>query len=195
MNKLFLIPVVALLVISCSDRKIQNNNQTEIKETTEKSQSFYDFSMNKPDGTPVKMDTYKGKVVLIVNTATKCGLTPQFEGLQKLHEDFSKQGLVVLGVPCNQFLGQEPNSNEEMEAVCKKDHGVTFQLFEKSDVNGKDAVDLYKFLRVFDAEEQGEKIRWNFEKFLIDRNGNVVKRYKPKTKPEEVEDDILKLLQ
>ena len=180
--------VFGLILTSCFSKSISSDDSNL------QNKEFYDFTINKPDGEPVKMDSYKGEVVLIVNTATKCGLTPQFEGLQMLHEKYEKKGLKVLGIPCNQFMGQEPNSNEEIEAVCKKNHGVTFQLFEKSKVNGDDAIDIYKFLRVFDMEEHGNKIRWNFEKFLINREGKVVKRFKPRTKPEEIEEDIMVLL-
>ncbi len=188
MNKKLLCASLILLFASCKSTSVSK------EEANLQEKSFYDFTMNKPDGSPVKMDAYKGNVVLLVNTATKCGLTPQFEGLQSLHEKYESKGLKVLGVPCNQFMGQEPNSNEEMEAVCKKNHGVTFQLFEKSNVNGEEAIDLYKFLRVYNVEEHGNKIRWNFEKFLINRKGEVVKRFKPTTKPEEIEKYILNLI-
>lgn len=188
MNKLFFQTYFILLLISCVSTSV-SKEEAKLQE-----KSFYDFSINKPDGSPVSMEKYKGNVVLIVNTATKCGLTPQFEGLQKLHEKYESKGLQILGIPCNQFMGQEPNSNDEMEAVCKKDHGVTFQLFEKSNVNGDDAIDLYKFLRVYNVAEHGNKIRWNFEKFLVDKKGVIVNRFKPTTKPEEIEGEIQKLL-
>lgn len=157
--------------------------------------NFYSFEVNKPSGEKVNLETYKGKVVLVVNTATKCGLTPQFKGLEKLHQQYQDQGLVVLGFPCNQFLGQEPLSNKEMEETCLINHGVTFQLFEKINVNGSDAHPLYKFLKKeLKAGWFSNKIKWNFEKFLIDKNGKPVKRFSPKTKPQELEEDILNLL-
>lgn len=157
--------------------------------------NFYSFEVNKPSGEKVNLETYKGKVVLVVNTATKCGLTPQFKGLEKLHQQYQGQGLVVLGFPCNQFLGQEPLSNKEMEETCLINHGVTFQLFEKINVNGSDAHPLYKYLKKeLKAGWFSNKIKWNFEKFLIDKNGKPVKRFSPKTKPQELEEDILNLL-
>lgn len=187
MDKLFKLGI-CLLVISCSQKKMTSKSHV----LTEK--VFYDFTLNSSEGIPIKMDTYKGSVVLMVNTATKCGLAPQFEELQLLHEKYHDQGLVILGVPSNQFLSQEPNSNEEMVEVCKKNHGVTFQLFEKCKVNGDDAIGLYKFLREFNSEEHGHKIRWNFEKFLINREGEVIKRFKPKTKPLAIEEHIKEAL-
>lgn len=157
--------------------------------------NFYSFEVNKPSGEKVNLETYKGKVVLVVNTATKCGLTPQFKGLEKLHQQYQDQGLVVVGFPCNQFLGQEPLSNKEMEETCLINHGVTFQLFEKINVNGSDAHPLYKYLKKeLKAGWFSNKIKWNFEKFLIDKNGKPVKRFSPKTKPQELEEDILNLL-
>lgn len=157
--------------------------------------NFYSFEVNKPSGEKVNLESYKDKVVLVVNTATKCGLTPQFEGLEKLHQKYKDQGLVVIGFPCNQFLGQEPLSNEEMEQTCLINHGVTFQLFEKINVNGKDAHPLYKYLKKeLKAGWFSNKIKWNFEKFIIDKNGKPFKRFSPKTKPKELEEDILNLL-
>lgn len=157
---------------------------------------FYSFKVNKPSGEEVDLSQYKGKVVLVVNTATKCGLTPQFDGLEKLHQEYQDKGLVVLGFPCNQFLGQEPHSNDEMEEVCRINHGVTFQLFEKINVNGNDAHPLYKYLKK--EQKKGlltNKIKWNFEKFLINKEGKPVKRYAPTTKPSEIIGDIEKLLE
>lgn len=141
------------------------------------------------------MATYQGKVVLVVNTATKCGLAPQFEGLEALHQRYKDEGLVVLGFPCNQFMGQEPESNATVEAACKVNHGVTFQLFEKCDVNGKDTHPVFRYLKSeLGGGLLGSAIKWNFTKFLIDRSGKPIKRYAPTTKPEEIEADIRKLL-
>jgi glutathione peroxidase len=157
--------------------------------------NFHSFEVNKPSAETVKLDSYKGKVVLVVNTATKCGLTPQFKGLEKLNQKYKDQGLVVIGFPCNQFLGQEPLSNDEMEQTCLINHGVTFQLFEKINVNGSDAHPLYKYLKKeLKAGWFSNKIKWNFEKFIIDKNGKPFKRFSPKTKPKELEEDILNLL-
>lgn len=132
--------------------------------------------------------------MLAVNTATKCGLTPQFEGLEQLHQKYKEQGLAVLGFPCDQFLNQEPETNETIVEVCRINHGVTFQLFEKIDVNGKNTHPVYQFLKSEKGGFLGSKIKWNFTKFLIDKNGIPVKRYSPTTKPEKIEADILKLL-
>ncbi len=156
---------------------------------------FYDLDINKPNGDNISMADYKGKVVLIVNTATQCGLTPQFKGLEELHQSYKDQGLVVLGAPCNQFAGQEPLSNEEMTANCEVNHGVTFQLTEKIDVNGKNTHPLFQYLKknlghwLF-----GSKVKWNFSKFLIDRDGKPFKRYAPTTKPDSLKNDIEQLL-
>lgn len=157
--------------------------------------TIHKFEANKPNGESISMEEYKGKVVLIVNTATKCGLTPQFKGLEKLHQDYKNQGLVVLGFPCNQFLGQEPVSNDKMEETCQINHGVTFQLMEKIDVNGSKAHPIYKYLKnKIKSGLFSSRIKWNFEKFLIDGNGKPVKRFSPKTKPQEFEGEIIKEL-
>ncbi|WP_417610053.1 glutathione peroxidase [Owenweeksia hongkongensis] len=156
--------------------------------------NFYDLEASTPGGKPIKMSDYKGKVVLIVNTATQCGLTPQFEGLEKLHQQYKGQGLVVLGFPCNQFGGQEPLSNEEMESACQVNHGVSFQLTEKVDVNGPGAHPVFKYLKSKFWSILGRSIKWNFTKFLVGPDGNPYQRYAPTTKPEKLEKDILKLL-
>ena len=156
---------------------------------------FYDFDANKPNGESISMDEFKGKTVLVVNTATKCGLTPQFTGLEKLHQTYQNKGLVVIGFPCNQFLGQEPVDNYKMEETCQINHGVTFQLMEKIEVNGNKAHPLYKYLKSkLKSGLFSSRIKWNFEKFLIDGNGNPVKRFSPKTKPAAIENDIVRLL-
>lgn len=152
--------------------------------------NFYDFEANLINGTKVSMADYKGKVVLVVNTASKCGFTPQFEGLQKLYDKYEKEGLVILGFPCNQFAGQDPGSNEEIQSFCSMNYGVTFPMFEKIKVNGAEAHPLYKFLKDQQKGSLGEAIKWNFTKFLIDKNGQVVNRFAPKTKPESIEKDI-----
>jgi len=157
-------------------------------------QTFYNFSINTPRGEKVEMGRYKGQVVLVVNTATKCGLAPQFDGLEKLHQKYGDKGLVVLGFPSDQFLNQEPETNETIVEACRINHGVTFQLFEKINVNGKDTHPIYKYLKSELGGFLGSKIKWNFTKFLIDKNGKPVKRYSPTTLPEKLEADILKLL-
>jgi len=137
-----------------------------------------DFEMNSLGGKPVSLKDYQGKVVLIVNTASECGATPQYEPLQKLYEKYQDKGLVVLGFPCNQFGAQEPGSAKEIQEFCTANYGVTFPMFAKIDVNGENAAPLYKFLtsKKTDSEFAG-KINWNFEKFLISRDGNVVGRF------------------
>ncbi|AWL04640.1 glutathione peroxidase [Massilia oculi] len=155
----------------------------------------YDFNATALDGQPVDLARYRGKALLIVNTASACGFTPQYQGLEELQRRYADQGLVVLGFPCNQFGRQEPGSEAEIGAFCEKNYGVTFPMFAKIDVNGDDAHPLFGFLK---GEKPGvlgtEAIKWNFTKFLVDRDGAVVKRYAPATKPEELKGDIEKLL-
>lgn len=147
-----------------------------------------DFKMKSLDGKEVELSDYKGKVLMVVNVASQCGLTPQYEQLQALHEKYKDKGLAVLGFPCNQFGKQEPGSSDEIRDFCTKNYGVTFDLFSKIDVNGDDASPLYKHLKSLDTKPKGEgDITWNFEKFLIDREGNVVARFAPRTKPDDAE--------
>jgi len=155
---------------------------------------FYDFTVHTPQGTLLKMADYKGKAVLIVNTATKCGLTPQFKGLEELHQSYKDKGLVVLGFPCNQFMGQEPQSNEDMVEYCQINHGVSFQLTEKVEVNGKDTHPIYKYLKNHLGGLIGKKIKWNFTKFLVTPEGEPFKRFGPTTAPEKIEDEIKEVL-
>jgi glutathione peroxidase len=145
-------------------------------------------------GDDIPFSTYKGKVLLIVNTASKCGFTPQFQGLQALYDEYQTQGLEILGFPCNQFAGQDPGSSEEIRSFCQINYGVTFPIFEKINVNGKDAAPLYQYLKKQKRGALGSRIQWNFTKFLVDRQGNVVGRYAPDVKPEELKPDIEKLL-
>jgi glutathione peroxidase len=155
---------------------------------------FYQLSANTPRGMSVDMSAYKGKVVLVVNTATQCGLTPQFEGLEKLYQDYKEKGLVVLGFPCNQFGSQEPLSNETMEETCQLNHGVTFPLFEKIEVNGPHTHPVFKYLKSKLGGFFGRRIKWNFTKFLVDANGRPVRRFSPVTKPAAIEPFIKDLL-
>ena len=153
--------------------------------------SVYDFEANLIDGKPVKLSTFKGKVLLIVNTASKCGFTPQFAGLEALHEKYAGKGLTVLGFPSNQFGGQDPGTNEEIGAFCTKNYGVSFPMMEKIDVNGSNAAPLYQWLT---KEKPGllgsTAIKWNFTKFLIGRDGTVLKRYAPLDTPASLERDV-----
>ena len=157
-------------------------------------QNFYEFKATSLQGKEVSMESYKGKVVLIVNTASKCGFTPQYEGLEKLYKDYKDKGLVILGFPCNQFGKQEPGSEKEISEGCLINYGVSFPMFSKIDVNGTNAHPLYKFLK---SELKGtitNGIKWNFTKFLLDKNGNPVKRFAPTTVPDKLRSDIEKLL-
>jgi glutathione peroxidase len=157
--------------------------------------TIHDFTANSLIGTPVDLAQYRGKVVLIVNTASECGFTPQYKGLEELYREFKDKGVEVLGFPCNQFGKQEPGSAEEIGAFCKQNYGVSFPMFAKIDVNGDKAHPLYKFLK---DEKPGilgiEAIKWNFTKFLIRKDGTVFKRYAPQTAPKELVGDVEKLL-
>ena len=148
--------------------------------------SLSDFSANTLAGQEVPLSTYDGKVVLVVNTASKCGLTPQFEGLEALYKEFSDEGLVILGFPCNQFAGQEPGDSEQIGDFCTRNYGVSFPMFEKIDVNGKDAHPLYKWLRKEKTGLLGGAIKWNFTKFLLARDGSVIERFAPTVEPADI---------
>lgn len=156
--------------------------------------SFYNFSAKDINGKEVSMEDYKGKVVIIVNTASKCGFTPQFEGLENLYKKYKDEGLVILGFPCNQFGNQDPGEDGEIKTFCELNYGVTFPMFSKVEVNGEDAHPIYKWLKEEKGGLLGEDIKWNFSKFILDRNGNVVKRYGSNKKPENMEKDIEELL-
>ena len=180
--------------------------------------SIYDFTVKTNRGAEKSLADYKGKVLLIVNTASKCGFTPQFEELQALYKNYKDKGFEILGFPCNQFAGQEPGTNDEVQQFCKFNYGVTFQIFGKGDVRGETAQPLFKYLTAqkkfegFDMNHpvakplldalqksfpeylEGDGIKWNFTKFLIDRNGNVVARFEPTTTPASIAKDIENLL-
>ncbi|MDR3479159.1 MAG: glutathione peroxidase [Burkholderiaceae bacterium] len=155
----------------------------------------YEFSADSLAGQPVDLAQYRGKVLLIVNTASNCGFTPQYEGLEKVYRRFKDKGVEVLGFPCNQFGGQEPGGADEIGAFCQKNYGVTFPMFAKIEVNGDNAHPLFQFLK---SEGRGilgsEKIKWNFTKFLVKKDGSVFKRYAPLTPPQDLLADIEKLL-
>ena len=175
---------------------------------------IYDFKVKEIDGKEVSLSDYRGKVLLIVNTATGCGFTPQYEGLQKIYDKFKDRGFEILDFPCNQFFEQAPGSDEEIASFCQLKYNTTFKTFAKVDVNGENTIELYKYLRGKapkaddnDSSEafynmlkdmgfttEGDEIKWNFTKFLIDRDGNVVKRYAPNYEPEKIEEDIEKLI-
>lgn len=180
--------------------------------------NFYDFNAKDINGKEIKMDNFKGKVVLLVNTASKCGFTPQYADLESLYKEYNASGLEILGFPCNQFLNQEPGNNADVQTFCQINYGVTFKLFEKINVKGSSAHPIFKFLcrqkpfEGFDLSKPDGKllnsilsekfpesllddsIKWNFTKFLIDREGNVVGRFEPTVEPSDMIDDIKKLL-
>lgn len=176
--------------------------------------TIYDFTVKDIEGKEISLKDYSGKVLLIVNTATGCGFTPQYEGLQALYEKYKSRGFEILDFPCNQFLGQAPGTNDEIAAFCQLNYNTSFKTFAKIDVNGESAIPLYKYLKEempADIENNqtegfleklkelgqdfpGNSIKWNFTKFLIDKEGNVVKRFSPTVSPKELEDEIEKLL-
>jgi len=158
-------------------------------------QTVYDFSARMVDGSNKEMGDYRGKVLLIVNTASKCGFTPQYSELQTLYDEHRERGFEVLAFPCNQFGGQEPGDGEEIENFCRVNYKTTFTLFSKVEVNGKYADPLFKFLKTHRRGLLGTKaIKWNFTKFLVGKRGQVVKRYAPATPPTKIEKDVARLL-
>lgn len=156
--------------------------------------NFYQFSARSLQGKEISMAAYEGKVVLVVNTASQCGLTPQYEGLEILYRKYSERGFVILGFPCNQFGNQEPGTEKEISEGCLINYGVSFPMFSKIEVNGNNAHPVFKFLKDKLPGSFGKKIKWNFTKFLIDRNGTPVKRFSPTTIPEKLVLDIENLL-
>ncbi len=156
--------------------------------------TIYDFTAERMDDNTQAFSEYQGKVLLIVNTASKCGFTPQFEGLEALHKQYESQGLVVIGFPCNQFGSQDPGSNNEIGAFCQKNYGVSFPMMAKVDVNGAEAHPIFKWLKDQKGGLLTDGIKWNFTKFLIGSDGQVIDRYAPTTKPEAIKADIEKAL-
>ena len=156
--------------------------------------NIYDFKANDYLGNEISLDQYKGQVVLIVNTATRCGFTPQYDGLEKLYETYKDQGFVILDFPCNQFLAQAPGSSEDIHNACVLRFGTKFPQFEKIKVNGKDAHPLFVYLTSQTPNGKIKKVKWNFTKFLIGRDGSFIKRFEPTDKPEDFEKDIVEAL-
>lgn len=156
--------------------------------------SIYDLEFTDNLGNLVSLADYSGKPILIVNTASKCGFTPQYEGLQKLNEEFREQGLIVLGFPCDQFAHQEPGNDQEIDEFCKVNFGVDFPLSQKVNVNGKNAHPIFKFLKENSKSLFGGTVKWNFTKFLISPDGKSIKRYSPNTTPENIRTDVLEIL-
>jgi glutathione peroxidase len=156
--------------------------------------TVYDFIVKKTNGEEKSLKDYEGKLLLIVNTASKCGLTPQFKGLQELYEKYKDHGLEILGFPCDQFNHQEFDNIEKTTQFCQVNYGVTFPIFAKIDVNGNNADPLFNFLKEQKKGLFSKNIKWNFTKFLVDRNGQVFERYSPTTEPRNIENDLLKVL-
>lgn len=157
--------------------------------------TIYDFTVKDNKGNDISLDKYKGKVLLIVNTATKCGFTPQYQGLEELYKKYKDQGFEILDFPSNQFGGQAPGTDTEIQNFCTARFGTTFDRFAKIDVNGEKEDPLYSYLKKSQGGLLGDKIKWNFTKFLIDRDGNVVERYSSQKKPENIAKEIEKLLE
>jgi len=156
--------------------------------------NLHDFKATGIDGTEVDLAAYDGEVVLVVNTASQCGLTPQYKGLQELQDEYAERGFTVLGFPCDQFGHQEPGDETEIQGFCERNFGVTFPMFSKIDVNGDNAHPLFKWLRSEKGGVLGDKVKWNFTKFLVGRDGQVIARYAPTTKPEKIASDLEKTL-
>ncbi|MBQ8627566.1 MAG: glutathione peroxidase [Agathobacter sp.] len=156
--------------------------------------NFYDYTVKDAEGKDISMKDYQGKVLLVVNTATGCGFTPQYEGLQNLYEKYQEQGLEILDFPCNQFGNQAPGTEEEIGDFCQSRYGITFKMFKKVSVNGENEEPLFTFLKSKKGGLMGKNIKWNFTKFLIDKEGNVVDRFSPTTTPEQIDAAVAKLL-
>ena len=218
---LFLAAVALMMATGCNN---QNNKTaqvaTEPEPVVEQTSGIYDITVKDMDGSDVSLANYKGKVLLIVNVASKCGLTPQYEGLEALYQKYKDQGLEILAFPCNQFLGQEPGTNEEIQSFCSLNYHVSFPLFDKIDVNGEAESPLYTYLKEQapfkgypeGTEEfatmldeihqktgtgfnQGDAIRWNFGKFLVSKDGKTILRFEPMVTPDMLEEDIQKMLE
>ena len=156
--------------------------------------TFYEIMVTNQDGTEENLEKYKGQVLLIVNTATGCGFTPQYEGLEKLYRNYNVRGFEILDFPCNQFLGQAPGSDSDINQFCSLRYNTTFKRFKKIDVNGKNAAPIFKYLKEHTKGVFGSNIKWNFTKFLVNRKGDVIKRYAPTVTPEEIEKDLIDFL-
>ena len=177
--------LTALFVsVACGFQSLAQEQQADELSPADEVPAVLNFEMKSLDGEDVALSSFQGKVVLIVNVASKCGLTPQYEGLQKLHDDYADQGLVVLGFPCDQFRNQEFGTEAEIKQFCSEKYGVEFPMFAKVKVNGEDRCELYQHLTQLDTQPVGKgDISWNFEKFLIGRDGNVIARYSPRVQP------------
>ena len=184
MKFIFLTAIAFLFTFGCASNNTAQTNSSDMTAKTMKDSTIYDFTMTDINGKQVSLGDYKDKIVMIVNTASKCGNTPQYEGLQKIYDQYKDQGFVILGFPANNFMGQEPGTDKEIKEFCTLKYNVTFPMFSKISVKGDDQNAFYKYLTNPKAKFPGD-ITWNFEKFLTDRNGNVIARFSPKTKPED----------
>jgi glutathione peroxidase len=221
MKKLFFLAAVALMMATgCNNQNSKTTQVTPEQEpVVEQASGIYDITVKDMDGSDVSLANYKGKVLLIVNVASKCGLTPQYEGLEALYQKYKDQGLEILAFPCNQFLGQEPGTNEEIQSFCSLNYNVTFPLFDKIDVNGEAESPLYTYLKkqapfkgypegteefatMLDeihqktgtGFDQGDAIRWNFGKFLVSKDGKTILRFEPMVTPDMMEEAIQEFL-
>ena len=221
MNKLFFLAAVALMMATGCNNQNSKTTQvaTEPEPVVEQTNGIYDITVKDMDGSDVSLANYKGKVLLIVNVASKCGLTPQYEGLEALYQKYKDQGLEILAFPCNQFLEQEPGTNEEIQSFCSLNYNVTFPLFDKIDVNGEAESPLYTYLKkqapfqgypegseefatMLDeihqktgtGFDQGDAIRWNFGKFLVSKDGKTILRFEPMVTPDMMEEAIQEFL-
>ncbi|MCI0921112.1 glutathione peroxidase [Sphingobacterium rhinopitheci] len=157
--------------------------------------NIYDFDATLLNGKTISLSEFRGKTIIVTNTASKCGLTPQYEGLENLYQTYKDKGLVILAFPCNQFGNQENGNSEEIQEFCQVNYGVSFFIFDKIEVNGDNAHPLFKYLKAALPGTFGNRIKWNFTKFLIDKNGNPIKRFAPFTKPEKIEPYIRKIIE
>lgn len=185
MKKIFVFLAAFITLISCTSAQSKKSSDAT---------SIFDFTVKSLEGNDIALSDYKGKIVLIVNTASKCGFTPQYEGLQTLYEKYKDKGFVILGFPCNQFAHQEPGTAKEIKEFCSINYGVTFQMFEKIDVNGDNESPLYTYLKSGEKGGNGKKIKWNFTKFLIGKDGKVIERFGSSTKPEDIDNKIVEVL-
>ena len=188
--------ISVILITGCSASKRNNESEKGTVTTSAKAaaQNFYSFKALNMQGEEVSMADFSGKVVLVVNTASKCGFTPQFEGLEELYKKYKNQGLVIIGFPSNQFGNQDPGSNQQILEFCQANFGVTFPMFEKTDVNGENEHPIYTYLKNNIPDTEATNIKWNFTKFLIGKDGKPLKRYESRVKPSDIEADIIDLL-
>ena len=188
-RNILILTAIFFMTVSQVTGQINNESNNNMDQ-----KGFYNLKATSIEGEEIWMHNYSGKVIIVVNTASECGFTPQFEGLEKLYQKYKDRGLVILGFPCNQFGKQDPGNDQEIQAFCQRNYGVTFQMFSKIDVNGENTHPIYRYLKANKGGFLGKKIKWNFTKFLIDRNGQVVGRFGSSVKPSSLEKDVLELL-